>query len=119
MENRHDLMRGSIVIFDVMGTVFDHALRRRNLEMVFPVLPIAHRLLQNGQVKNRVYLINEWRAGEFSSPMALQLLLQRENQLVGHKFYEGLVAKRRDVTYPAQCAPKRKTSWWIKHRFDQ
>jgi hypothetical protein len=120
MENRHDLMRGCIVIFDLMDTVYPHKLRRTILEQAIPrSLPIAHRLLQNGQVKNEVFLINEWRSGEFSTPLGLQMLLQRENALVGHKFYEGLVAKRRDVTYPAKSAPKQKTPYWIKHRFDQ
>lgn len=119
MENRHDLMRGCIIVFDVMDTTAIHSERRFNMERVFPLLPIASRLLENGQVRDRVYLINEWRKGEFSRPLFLQLLLQRENGIVGHKFYEGLVAKRRDVAYPTKSAPKQKTNWWIKHRFDQ
>jgi hypothetical protein len=131
MENRHDLMRGSIIVFDVMDTTAIHSERRAILERVFPILPLAHILLANGQVRDQVYLINEWRNDSHPElcdfltspmmlrPMALQRLLQRENDLVGHKFYEGLVAKRRDVAYPTKSAPKQKTNWWIKHRFDQ
>jgi hypothetical protein len=125
MENRHDLMRGCLVIFDFMDSPITHGVRRALMEQVFPILPIASRLLADGQVRDRVYLINEWRNETHPEMlkgkvvMTLQLLLQRENEIVGHKFYEGLVAKRRDVTYPAKSAPKQKTNWWIKHRFDQ
>ena len=122
MENRHDLMRGCIVVFDAMDTTAIHSERRAILERVFPVLPLATILLHKGQVRDQVYLINEWRNAthpEMLRPTALQLLLQRENLRVGHKFYEGLVAKRRDVVYPVKSAPKQKTNLWVKHRFDQ
>jgi hypothetical protein len=122
MENRHDMMRGSIIVFDVMDLGLIHRDRRAILEIMFPVLPIAHKLLENGQVRNQVYLINEWRTqrGSYAlSPMGFESLLKSENEMIGHKFYEGLVAKRADALYPVCSKAKQKTPMWVKHRFDQ
>lgn len=123
MENRHDMMRGSIIVFDAMDTTLTHRDRRLLLETMFPILPIAHRLLASGYVQGGVYLINEWRPCEVNPahrlPMMLQELLQRENAKIARKFYEGLVAKREDVPYMVGLRPKQKTSMWVKHRFDQ
>jgi hypothetical protein len=46
-------------------------------------------------------------------------LLQDGNATIGRKFYEGVVAKRRDAGYPVCTRAKQKTHLWIKHRFDQ
>lgn len=121
MENRHDGMRGSIIVFDVMGTPWNHRERRVRLEEMFTVLPLASELLAGGQVRNGLYVINEWRADPVTNwnPLTMQTYLQRENERVGFKFYEGLVAKRRDALYPVALAPKQKTNLWVKHRFDQ
>jgi hypothetical protein len=128
MENRHDLMRGSIIIFDVMDSCWPHHERRAWLESKFPVLPLAHIMLAGvANVRDEVFLINEWREDTISEkmfpvplePLALQRLLKRENDLVGHKFYEGLVAKRADALYPVATKAKQKTAVWVKHRFDQ
>lgn len=129
MENRHDLMRGSIIVFDVMDSELPHNERRAWLETLFPVLPMAHIMLAGvANVRDEVFLVNEWRNPAFNvdtqkggriSPLLLQALLKRENDLVGHKFYEGLVAKRADALYPVATKAKQKTPVWVKHRFDQ
>lgn len=116
MENRHDMMRGAIVVFDVMDTKMPHVVRRQMLERMFPVLPLATELLADGNTRGGVWLINEFCVED---PLKLQDILKRENAKVGRKFYEGLVAKRDDASYPMGTRPKQKTDLWVKHRFDQ
>jgi len=44
--------------------------------------------------------------------------LQAENARIGCEFYEGLVAKRCDSTYPMQRhSPDADYSMWMKHRW--
>lgn len=121
MENRHDMMRGAIIVFDAMDTQhLTQTERRAVLEGLFPVLPMASELLKNGHTRGGVYLVNEWRDDSSRLfPVILQADLQRENAQLGRKFYEGLVAKRADATYPLAHRPKAKTTAWVKHRFDQ
>jgi hypothetical protein len=123
MENRHDLMRGCIIVFDVI--VPDMPLIRRYgaLRLMFPTLPVdvAELLsITGGQVRDSVYLINQWENVEtHDDAMKRQGWLQTQNESIGHKFYEGLVAKRADSPYLFGNRPKQATPDWIKHRFDQ
>lgn len=124
MENRHDMMRNAIVVFDVMDTDMPHVARRQLLETMFPALPVASELLRNGNIRGGAFLINEWtpngrHEGGGIDPLRLQALLKDQNAQVGRKFYEGLVAKRADALYPMGTRPKQKTDLWVKHRFDQ
>lgn len=120
MENRHDLMRGCIIILDWIEPELPFMRRRALLRSLFPVLPIdVSRLLQEtgGQVRDSVYLISQWDDGY--DPLKLYTWLKQENELIGHKFYEGLVAKRVDAPYLFGQKPKQVTPDFIKHRFDQ
>lgn len=117
MENRHDMMRGCIVVFDIMGTSMTLTERRAVLNTMFPTLPPAPALLEAGTVHDRVYLIPQWR--NLRDPLALQQQLQDENAKIGRKFYEGLVAKLLSSLYPNCQRAKTKISAWQKHRFDQ
>lgn len=131
MENRHDMMRGTIIVLDLIVPDFSSGMafwnRRSVLETIFPVLPLdVSDLLKvkGGQVRDSVYLVHQSPTIIFPqphpfTPLALQDLLKRENAKLGRKFYEGLVAKRADSTYPMRSAPKQQTCDWIKHRFDQ
>jgi hypothetical protein len=123
MENRHDLMRGCIIVLDwiVAGEPFDT--RRGILKRFFPRLPFdVSRLLAEtgGQVRDSVYLISQWdNCEDRISTLKREAWLRTENDLIRHKFYEGLVAKRRDSLYTFGRKPKQKVGDWIKHRFDQ
>lgn len=120
MENRHDLMRGCIIVLDWIIADLSFMRRRSVLRSLFPVLPFdASRLLQEtgGQIRDSVYLISQWDNGR--EPIKLYSWLKQENELIGHKFYEGLVAKRLPSAYPFFQRPKTQTPDWIKHRFDQ
>jgi hypothetical protein len=114
MERRHDILRGSIVIFDLICPELTYSNRRELLIPDFPVLPSATLLDEDDH--DRVYLIDD----STSSPELIYLVLQRQNELLGKKFYEGIVCKRTDKPYPIQLlSPNKTTPWMVKHRFDQ
>lgn len=121
MENRHDLMRGCIIVFDWIEALVPQFARYGVLELFFPTLPIdIPRFIREtgGQIRDSVYLIQQWDNG--IEPMKLYAKLQQDNAVIGHKFYEGLVAKQKWSKYPtSNQSPKMPCSSWIKHRFDQ
>jgi len=51
--------------------------------------------------------------------MRRQDYLQSQNRRLGHKFFEGMVAKRRDSLYQFGTRAKQECPEWVKHRFDQ
>lgn len=122
MENRHDMMRGSVVVFDVMEGG-SYSTRRTKLESMFQTLPLASQLLgDSGQYRDGVFLIEHYVNAD---PLALYRALQAENAKLTAKFrrplkfYEGLVAKKMDASYPLQMrSPKFETHTMQKHRFD-
>jgi hypothetical protein len=119
LENRSDLMRGCIVIFDLISPYgeADYLTRRKWLDASFTQLPEDMASLlkaYGGKLRDYVYLINDWRE---SYPMELQAFLQKQNAEIGHNFFEGLVAKRMDAPYPPGNKYKQITPYWIKHRF--
>jgi hypothetical protein len=123
MENRHDLMRGCIIVLDLIEAGLVHWQRRARLSAIFPTLPFdLSRLLAEtrGQVRDSVYLVSEWTNVEnHTDALKREAWLRTENEIIGHKFYEGLVAKVRSSLYQFGTRPKRQCATWIKHRFDQ
>ena len=111
-------MRGSIIVFDIMGSGALHE-RRAKLEAVLPILPSAYELVGNQSANDTVYLIDSIRQGGDATGLVLYRNLQLQNKALGHKFYEGVVAKRLDSPYPNFQRSKQSTPHWIKHRFDQ
>jgi GNAT superfamily N-acetyltransferase len=117
MEYRHDMMRGSIVVFDLIDgtTPFDR--RQWALSNVFDELPWATHITGNAG-DNRVFVVPQF-IGE-AQGRALYKALREQNDKLGRKFYEGVVAKRLDSLYPTHNSkPKTETAAWMKHRFDQ
>lgn len=123
MEQRHDLMRGCIIVFDLIDATLSQQRRYGVLKQMFPVLPFdVSRLISEtcGQVRDSVYLISQWDNVENThDALGRQGWLKVQNDCIGHKFFEGLVAKRADSLYAFGRAPKQTTPNWIKHRFDQ
>lgn len=116
MEYRHDMMRGCIIVFDIMtadGEKFNY--RRAVLEDALEEMPLASDL--SLPCRDRVFLVQQWTCS--AKPIGLWRILQNENATIGRKFYEGLVAKRMDTIYPLEQRAKQKTPMWVKHRFDQ
>lgn len=126
MNNRHPLMRGCIIVFDLMVPDMLFWQRRAKLEEFFETLPLASELLNCGGGRtpkvcyDRVFLINQIAANTRFEAVSLSRVLETQNAIVGRKFYEGLVAKRTDKPYPMQLRKaKEPTPWMMKHRFDQ
>jgi hypothetical protein len=129
MEYRHDMMRGTIIVFDVVNDdPFEE--RRTLLDLMFEPMPWATEVVGSPLANDRVYLIPQFgdlveldveqdRHAE-DAGRNLYAALQRQNDQLGRKFYEGVVVKRIGSFYPQRCQrPKQPTADWIKHRFDQ
>lgn len=119
MENRHDMMRGTIIVFDTMDMpTFNHINRRAHLEVAFATLAAAPP-----PTRDSVFLIPEVRLAAMHSYYALLQKINAEMKQrhdTDHNFYEGIVCKRTDKPYPVQLlSPTKETPSWIKHRFDQ
>lgn len=119
MNNRHQLMRGCIIVFDLIEKDAEQWARYARLKATFDMLPLdmaQHLGASGGCIVDRVFLINEFR---YKSPKEVYAFLQAQNRQIGHKFFEGLVAKKRDSLYLFGTKPKQDCVEWIKHRFDQ
>lgn len=128
MENRHELMRGCIIVFDLIDNVIPFWGRRLWLEKAYPVLPEDMSLVlagfyddgKPGPMRDQVRLISQREnLNDYDATWRYYSWLQDENKRIGHKFYEGLVAKRADSQYLFGRKPKQVTPDWIKHRLDQ
>jgi hypothetical protein len=81
-------------------------------------LPMASKFLMLGTVHGAVFLINQFNPA--TPPLDIYNALQCENQVIGRKFYEGIVQKNDGALYPIQLrSSNEKTCDMIKHRFDQ
>jgi hypothetical protein len=117
MEYRHDMMRGTIVVFDLIGDG-THEERRLTLELLLGnglwwATECVGQPLANDQV---------WLIPQFGHELGktLYAACAEQNAKLGRKFYEGVVAKRLGSHYPQRCQhAKTKCADWIKHRFDQ
>ena len=126
MEYLNDMMRGCIVIFDMIIPEIPFDLRRGMLQTAvfhsaqMGVLPpdMDTMLLNCGRViRDEVFLINQWPNG--ANKIDSYNALKAQNERIGRKFFEGVVAKKMDSPYLFGQVPKQVTCNWVKHRFDQ
>lgn len=119
MNNRNDMMRGSIVVLDWITPAVPFEDRRTHLTALAPTLPWATELVADpAQSRDAVYLIPQVEGEDMGR--FLDQMLRDQNAQLGRKFYEGVVAKRLGSPYRAHNQrPKQKTCDWVKHRFDQ
>jgi hypothetical protein len=122
LERRHNIGRGTLIILDAVlpGTATDRFARLLDVSSRagIPLLDIGER-----PEENRVYLLRQHSMSD-ASPTGHSALVQRWQQMQalnaqwGAEFYEGLVAKRADSTYPVQLRdPDSKSPFWVKHRW--
>jgi ATP-dependent DNA ligase len=111
---RHPMKKGHIVVFDSIGEcddLYSYEVRHESLRWVFDRL---------GDSYDRIELIESDRIGIATHPLKTWEILQEENHRYGCDYYEGLVAKRVDSPYEMQLvSPNKKTTSWVKFRFDQ
>ncbi|HVM50948.1 MAG TPA: hypothetical protein VMU04_23170 [Candidatus Acidoferrum sp.] len=123
LERRHRVGQGSLILLDVIMPN-EPALDRYD-SLLAEAARLGWPLLRIGDQPEpcRVYLLEQTALTETSPADNLRLAaqwnaMQGLNQRWGAPFYEGLVAKRADSTYPIQLRdPKAQCPWWIKHRW--
>jgi hypothetical protein len=138
LERRHNLGRGTLILLDHLpddpkATYKD---RKALMHFVSAMRGIeVHKELHKPIANDRVYLSMTWqmagataRVGDFceaerNTPRAdwagLWDVLQNCNVALGCEFWEGLVAKRNDSTYPRQNRSHDvEFPFWMKHRWD-
>lgn len=109
LERRHTIGRGTLIILDaVIPGTYDQ--RRAVLAANFQPIPYYQSPPPDGIFIAAAYEMDEART-------IYDLLLQ-QNDLWNAPFYEGVVMKQRNSTYPIQLrSPDETTAHWIKHRW--
>lgn len=118
MEQRNAMMRGSIVVFDLISLSRTFTERRAHLQAMFDVMPLATILVGRPDLAHDCVYLTAQVEGE-AAGRSIYNSLQLQNEALNRKFYEGVVAKRADSLYTFGRRPKQVTPDWIKHRFDQ
>lgn len=116
LDSTNLFMAGSVVVLDMIGAKDFAQQERTNLLNTFwDTLKIG----EEGALR-RVYRPPAvFRLGEDSHTMNLWTALEKRNNELGIKFYEGVVMKRVDATYPMQNrSENEKTTAWVKHRWN-
>jgi hypothetical protein len=110
LERRHNVGRGSLIVLDLPDEAANsYSIRRELLADLFDVAPDPGEFLPD-----QVYL-SPSHPHDYAP--ALWTLLKAVNARVPD-FYEGLVAKRADSTYPVQLhSPDYEFHAWMKHRW--
>jgi len=121
MERRHDLGRGTIIVFDYVPMVGDelqnlpYVERRRILCSLLGIHRWFGPIPDDTAILTGTHTFDEGDAG---TVMELWQGLKQFNKRIGVEFYEGLVAKRLNSGYPVQLrSPTVETHLWMKHRF--
>ena len=110
LERRHRIGQGCLVVLDLIDEASQPCrVRRELLHDLFPEpasLRPATAKFPLLSVPPAVFADTAWHD------------LQRINREIGCPFYEGLVAKRADSTYPIQHrSPHETFPFWVKHRW--
>jgi hypothetical protein len=120
LERRHNLGRGTLVVLDVVpesGTP-NYEQRRAMLESFLPSDPVfagdASRSVPNGAI----ILTPSLSVDSHANALAFYQRLRCANRALGCDFFEGVVMKRADSTYPVQLrSATEECRAWVKHRF--
>jgi ATP-dependent DNA ligase len=111
LERRHGRGCGSLIVLDCPSLAgLDYQQRRNWLERSLPQAPLC----PNQFARNEILL-----APTYADDIPKRwLALQYVNSETTCEFYEGLVAKRADSTYPIQLrSPQIEFPFWVKHRW--
>ena len=117
MERRHNLGRGTIIVFDYIpeDQSLPYVARRRILCSLLDIHRWFAPIPDETAVLTGTHSYDE---GDVATVSDLWKGLKQFNQKTGVEFYEGLVAKRLNSPYPVQLrSPTTETHTWVKHRF--
>lgn len=121
---RHNIGRGSLVVFDIPMAIGHHAIRQQKIHdrIIAKGIGEAYAFEQFNPPENKIlsfsYTYSDKDNDPFMRPRAAWLRLQEANKSLGVELFEGLVAKRADSKYPIQNTnPKAEFGGWMKHRF--
>jgi hypothetical protein len=115
LSRRHGLMRGSLIILDVVMPHVIYTDRKRLIEDHVPIFKESAHLFERNVVCSTPHFAlcnaeKEWQA--------LQQFNAHINCTGLNAFFEGVVLKIVDSPYPIQrLNPERETAFWTKHRF--
>jgi hypothetical protein len=114
LDRRHGIGKGSLIVLDWITPFETYRQRRIILEEYFNCFSFGMEILIS---EGDVHLIpaHDPRDGGW---MFLWDALQKFNADLSCTFYEGIVAKRGDSTYPMQLrSDDEECTTWVKHRF--
>jgi ATP-dependent DNA ligase len=111
LERRHKLCQGCLIVLDVPVPILTYVQRRELLNRVHQLNGFEHI-----QEPNQVFRPPSFAVEEADA--VWDKLQNRNRSILGCEFYEGLVAKRADSTYPLQLrSPDAEFPGWVKHRW--
>ncbi len=120
LERRHNLGRGTLVVLDVVNeaTAPNYEQRRAMLESLVPCDAVLAGDTTRSVPVNAVCLAPNLRVEDHAAVLALYQRLRAANRAFGCDFFEGVVMKRADSTYPVQLrSATEECRGWCKHRF--
>jgi len=109
LERRHNIGKGSLILLDIPNHPLPYTARNDFVRSFFPPINLDGQPCGLHEVRS---------LRRYRDPWPLWLALQAENARLGCEFYEGVVAKRCDSTYPIQRhSPDAEYPLWMKHRW--
>ena len=120
LERRHNLGRGTLVVLDVVPEAGapTYEQRRAVLESLLPMDAVFRGDTLRPVPTGAVVLTPTIRADSHADALAFYQRLREANRALRCDFFEGVVMKRADSSYPVQLrSATEEFRGWVKHRF--
>jgi hypothetical protein len=120
LERRHNLGRGTLVVLDVVpeSSTPIYTVRRALLESLLPCDPVFDGSNSRPVPSGTAILTPTRLADSRADAITLYHRLREANRGLRCDFFEGIVMKRADSTYPVQLrSATEEFRGWAKHRF--
>lgn len=120
LERRHNLGRGTLVVLDLVpeSDTPNYEQRRAMLDALMPTNTAFSGDTSRAVPCGVVVLTPALRADSYADVLAFYQRLRAANRALGCDFFEGVVMKRADSSYPVQIrSSTEEFRGWVKHRF--
>ncbi len=120
LERRHNLGRGTLVVLDVVpeSGAPSYEQRRAMLEAIIPIDAVFSGDTSHPVPSGSVVLTPTTRADSHADALAFYQRLREANRALRCDFFEGVVMKRADSSYPVQLrSATEEFRGCVKHRF--